>query len=225
MVNRVEVVNFRTTRNYEQNLANMIDVINSSFADFLLFPEVALTGFDYDNWEKANRFANVAIKELEKLKKAFALTIIKDNKNYFCVFNKGLIYKRAKFNLFGREKEFFKIGSKPEIFSFNGLKAASLICFELRFINYWEELKGVDIIFIPARWGRERKEHFISLNKALALSLQTYVVASNSANEFSWGCIFDGWGEGIEVNSIRGVGEVDLTKNKKIRKKLFIGIK
>ncbi len=221
---KIELVNFKTSKDYEYNLKRVIDIINNSPADFLLFPEVCLTGFDYENWDNVNRFAKTAIQELSSLKKAFALTLINNNKNYFCLFDNGLKYKRAKYNLFGNEKEYFERGEKPEIFEWRGLKIASLICFELRFIEYWEKFRGVDMILVPARWGKERMPHFKTLNNALALSTQSQVIAVNSANEFSWGCSFDAWGDGVEVSVESVLVEVDFNKNKKIRKKLNIGI-
>ncbi|NPA88315.1 carbon-nitrogen hydrolase family protein [Caminibacter pacificus] len=221
---KIELVNFKTSKDYEYNLKRVINIIKNSPADFLLFPEVCLTGFDYENWDNVNRFAKTAIQELSSLKKAFALTLINNNKNYFCLFDNGLKYKRAKYNLFGNEKEYFEIGEKPEIFEWRGLKIASLICFELRFIEYWEKFRGVDMILVPARWGKERMPHFKTLNNALALSTQSQVIAVNSANEFSWGCSFDAWGDGVEVSVESVLVEVDFNKNKKIRKKLNIGI-
>ncbi len=223
---KVEVVNFKTLIDYEYNLKQVIKIINNSPADFLLFPEVCLTGFDYDNFKSANEFSKIAINEFLKLKKAFSLTIIENNKNYFYFFDNGKIFKkRAKYNLFGNEKEYFVVGEKPDIFEWRGLKVANLICFELRFIEYWEKFKGVDLILVPARWGKERIEHFKTLNKALALSTQSQVLCSNSANEKSYGAILDGWGEGVEITYVNGIADIDFTKNKKIRKKINIGIK
>jgi omega-amidase len=161
----------------------------------------------------------------QKINKTFALTIILENKNYFCFFDRGLIYKRTKFNLFGYENRYFEIGKKPEIFEWRGLKIGSLICFELRFIEYWEKFKGVDLILIPSRWGKERIEHFKTLNKALALSTQSQVISVNSANEKAYGCSFNAWAEGVEGENEKIITFADLEKNKKIRKKLNIGIK
>ena len=223
---KVEVINFKTSLDYEYNLKQVIEIINNSPADFILFPEVCLTGFDYKYFKKANEFSKIAINELKKLNEAFALTVIENNKNYFYFFDNGeIIQKRAKYNLFGSEKEYFEIGEKPDIFEWRGIKIANLICFELRFIEYWIKFRGVDIILVPARWGKERIEHFKTLNKALALQTQSHVIAVNSANEYKYGTILDAWGEGIEVTTLSGMTEIDLNKNKKIRKKLNIGIK
>ena len=221
---QIELINFKTFLNYEKNLEGIINILNNSYSDFLLFPEVPLTGFDYEHWDEVNNFGKLAIKELSKINKAFALTIITENKNFFCFFDNGLIHKRAKYNLFGYENRYFEIGTKPDVFEWNGLKVANLICFELRFIEYWEDFKGVDLIIIPARWGKERIEHFKTLLKALSLSAQSQVVAVNSANEEAYSCSFDAWGDGVESNILKTIGYIDFKKNKKVRKKLNIGI-
>jgi len=221
---RIELVNFKTAKDYKKNLEGMINIIQNSPADFLLFPEVCLTGFDYENWDEANKFGDCVINKLSEIRRAFALTLIYNNKNYFCFFDNGLIKKRAKYNLFGYENRYFETGSVPDVFEWRGLKVANLICFELRFIKYWEKFKGVDLIIVPARWGKERINHFATLLKALSLSAQVQVVAVNSANESAYSCSFDGWGEGIESNVFRAIAEIDFEKNKKIRKKLNIGL-
>jgi len=221
----VEIVNFKTSKDYNYNLERVKNIVNNSPADFLLFPEVCLTGFDYANWQKINEFGKVAVHELSKLKKAFGLTIIEENKNFFYFFDNGIVHKRAKYNLFGNEKDYFEKGTKADVFEWNNLKVGNLICFELRFLEYWEKFRGVDLILVPARWGKERINHFKTLNKALALSTQSQVVAVNSANEEKWGCNFDAWGDGVEVSGEFAIAKLDFAKNKKIRKKLDIGIK
>ncbi len=220
---KIRLINFKTSSNYEKNLEEVISILNIT-SSFTLFPEVCLTGFDYKNWKEANEFGKFAIKELSKIKKAFALSIIEDNKNYFYFFDNGIKHKRAKYNLFGYENRYFEVGSEPDIFEWNGLKVANLICFELRFIKYWEKFRGVDLIIIPARWGKERISHFKTLLKALSLSTQSQVIAVNSANESAYSCSFDAWGEGVESEIYEFETKIDFEKNKKIRKKLNIGI-
>jgi len=222
---QIKLINFKTSKNYKRNLKEVINILNSSLSDFILFPEVCLTGFDYENFDEVNKFGNYALKELSRINKTFALTLIYKNKNYFCFFDNGLIYKRAKYNLFGYENRYFEAGSEPNIFEWNNLKIANLICFEVRFIEYWEKFKGVDLIIVPARWGKERIAHFKILLKALSLSTQSQVIAVNSANEESFSCSFDSWSEGIQSNIFEVETKIDFKKNIRIRKKLNIGIK
>ena len=221
---KIKLINFKTSSNYQKNLEEVINILKNS-SSFTLFPEVCLTGFDYENFDEVNKFGGIAIKELSKINKTFALTIILENKNYFCFFDNGLIKKRAKYNLFGYENRYFEIGEKPDIFEWKGLKIANLICFELRFIEYWEKFKGADLIIVPAMWGKERINHFKTLLKALSLSTQSQVIAVNSANEQSFSCSLDAWGEGVKSNIFEVDTIIDFEKNKKIRKKLNIGIK
>jgi len=222
---KVELINFKTSKDYYKNLEEVINILNSSSSNLILFPEVCLSGFDYEKWDEVNKFGEYAIEKLSTIKKAFGLTIIKENKNYFCFFDNGLVKKRAKYNLFGYENRYFEVGSKPDVFEWKGFKVANLICFELRFIEYWEKFKGVDLIIVPARWGKERIEHFKTLLKALSLSTQAQVIAVNSANESAYSCSLNGWGEGVKSNVFKFISEIDFEKNKKIRKKLNIGIK
>jgi len=60
----IELISFKTSKDYENNLKEVIHFIQSSPADFLLFPEVCLTGFDYKNWKEVNRFSKIAVKKL-----------------------------------------------------------------------------------------------------------------------------------------------------------------
>jgi omega-amidase len=207
-----------------------VGLIGGSFAIDMrkLFPKSTIIGIDHSeiHLQKALDLKLIdETSELSKINKAFAMSIILKNKNCFCFFDNGLVYKRAKYNLFGYEKKFFEVDKKPDVFEWRGLKIASLICFELRFTQYWEKFKGIDLILAPSRWGKERIEHFKTLNKALALSSQSQVLAVNSANEKPYGCSFDAWGKGVEFKNEKIITFIDLEKNQKIRKKLDIGIK
>lgn len=113
-----------------------------------------------------------------------------DDKFYnrlFIFFNKNILHTQDKIKLFplGDEDKYFTPSkdSNIKIIDINGLKIATLICFELRFPTLWEQIKGADIILNPAMWGIKRKEHYETISKALALVNQSFVIASNSAND------------------------------------------
>jgi len=67
----------------------------------------------------------------------------------------------------------------------------------LRFKELWKQLEGVDVVLIPARWGKPRKKHLEVLSQALAIMNQAFVVVSNSADEdmASSSAIISPWGE------------------------------
>jgi len=221
---KIEIVPLPTTSDYSKNLQKVITYTNNSPADFLLFPEVVLTGFDYQNWEKVNRFGKMAVEELKKgITKPIALTIILNNRNYFFLLAPGEeIYSRGKWNLFGYENRHFRRGRPPEIFQFGGIKILPLICFELRFVEYWLQFRHQpDLILVPARWGKERISHFRTLLSALALSTQTWVAGVNSPNEFPYSALWNGWEEGVS-GSQSLLSPIDFTITSKIQRKLPI---
>jgi predicted amidohydrolase len=41
-----------------------------------------------------------------------------------------------------------------------------VICFELRFIDFWKKMQGADLILIPSMWGKPRKQNFETLTRA-----------------------------------------------------------
>jgi predicted amidohydrolase len=103
-----------------------------------------------------------------------------------------------------------------------------MICFELRFIELWKKLQGADIICIPSMWGEPRKEHFETLTKALAITNQCYVIASNSSNVdmASSSGIINPFGKYIRDDSANIlIDTYDQNEIKKMRRYMNIGLK
>ena len=185
----------KTTSNFQENLTHLKDLINLCEKDSLILaPELALSGFSYDKMEEDTQFSLKAIEEIKELSKdkTIALTFITKKENRFFntlyIFHQQqIIHIQSKVKLFplGNELEYFSAGKEEDIkiIEINGLKIATLICFELRFPQLWEKVKGADIILNPAMWGIKRKDHYESISKALALVSQCFVIACNSANE------------------------------------------
>ncbi|MCG3713565.1 carbon-nitrogen hydrolase family protein [Aliarcobacter butzleri] len=185
----------KTSNNFQENLDNLKELINSCEENSLILaPELALSGFSYDKMEEASDFSLKAIDEINELSsdKIIALTFItKKDENFYNTLNifhnQKIIHAQSKFKLFplGDELTHFKPGNLEDIkiININGLKIATLICFELRFPELWLKVKGADIILNPAMWGIKRKDHYESISKALALVNQCFVIASNSADD------------------------------------------
>ena len=185
----------KTSPNFEENLIYLKELINSCEEDSLILaPELALSGFSYDRMIEASNFSSKAIEDVKALSvnKIIALTFItQKNDSFFNTLhifhNQKIVHTQSKMQLFplGNELEHFNAGNEKDmkIIEINGIKIATLICFELRFTKLWEKLKGADIILNPAMWGVKRKEHYETISKALALVNQSFVVASNSAND------------------------------------------
>lgn len=187
----------KTGQDFARNLKQVEDFVAQCGKDAIICaPEVVLSGFAYQRMEEASEFSKLATERLlecsAKYKNTLITTMIeKKNKKFFNnlkVFHKGeVIHKQSKNKLFllGDEQLHFQAGDKDEIgfFEIDGLRCAALICFELRFVELWEKIKGADVVFVSAQWGKARKNHFEILSQALAVANQAFVVASNSAND------------------------------------------
>lgn len=187
---------FASTDSYEENLRLLLEQIEQTPSNaVVLAPEVCLTGFDYAHFEAAALFSLKAVDALlkEANERIIALTLIekKQNGEFFNVakvLHKGIVvHEQAKNRLFrlGDEHKYFTPGQEKRlpIFEIDGIRFGLLICFELRFKDYWQDLEGADIILVPARWGKNRADNFTQLVEALAVMNQCYVMAADASNE------------------------------------------
>ena len=230
---------FETTNNYQANLEKFIKLIKQSNPnDIIVAPELCLNGYAYDKMQEAVNITNIALPIILKL--SIDRTIIstfttKTNNGYqntLYIFSNGHIqHTQSKYKLFslGDEEKHFKEGKKEDIkiVEINGIKIASLICFELRFTELWEQIKGADIICIPAMWGKLRKAHFEKLTSALAIANQCYVIASDSPNNdmASSSGIITPFGEEYRNDSLEFISlEFNPKEIKKMRKYITIGL-
>ena len=180
---------------YSTNLKTLLELIEQTDDNsFIVAPEVCLTGYDYDNFDEVLEFAHVAIEAIKKVShnKIIILTIIekRDDKvfNFAKIFHNGeVVYEQAKARLFkfGDEHKFIDAGNPDDIaiVEVDGLKIGIVICFEIRFKDFWQQLEGADIIAVPAWWGVLRTEHFEVITQSLAIINQCFVVASDSKDE------------------------------------------
>nr|WP_321267273.1 carbon-nitrogen hydrolase family protein [uncultured Sulfurimonas sp.] len=178
--------------NYEKNLETLLELIKKcSEKSIIVAPEVCLSSFDYENFEKLLDFASIADEAIKKVSKnkIIILTMMQREGeeifNFAKIYHNGkIVYKRAKARLFrfGDEHKYMSEGSdKPiEIVEVDGIKIGILICFELRFKELWQKLEGADVIAVPSWWGVLRTEHFEVLTQSLAIMNQCFVVASDS---------------------------------------------
>jgi omega-amidase len=230
----------KTSNNFEKNLDKLVKkIIKQPENSFIVAPELYLNGYAYDRLDEAVKITNKAIKILKKLStnKTISLTMTTKQDNCFYntlyIFHKGnIVHTQSKNKLFvlNDERKYFTAGNENDIkiIDIDGIKVGSLICFELRYINLWEQLKGADIIIIPAMWGALRKENFETLTKALAVANQCFVIASDSANEnmAKSSAIISPFGN-VTIHDGRKIIKKDFDKKeiKKMRRYLNVGIK
>lgn len=180
---------------YEQNLSALLSLIKEAPLNaVIVVPEVAVTNFDYDHFDEAAAYAAVITEALLAVadEQIVAVTMIEKREagriyNVAKVFHRGrIIHEQAKSELFklGGEHDHFSPGCADDVMLFeaDGIRMGLLICYELRFKRFWQQLEGADIILIPAQWGKLRAQNFVSLTNALAIMNQCYVVASDTNN-------------------------------------------
>ena len=229
----------KTTENFSENLEHLKELIKKCPADsIILAPEIALTGFCYNRMQEAAEFSTFAIQQLQELaiNKTIALTLItKQNDKFFntlYIFDKKqILHTQSKIKLFplGNELEHFEAGKEEDIkiIEINGLKVATLICFEFRFPKLWQKVAGADIILNPAMWGLTRKDHYETISKSLALVNQCFVIAANSAdlNMAKGSAIISPFGNVIKDDEKEIIIEkVDLNEIQRVRKYINIGL-
>ena len=236
----VVALQLKTKKDFRKNLENLIKQIKKVPKEsFVLAPELVLNGYAYDRLNEAAFISQMAINELKKLSVdytiALTLTIKKYNKfyNVFHLFSDGqIVHTQGKNKLFvlNDEKKNFASGDKKDIkiFELNGLKIAALICFEIRFIDFWKKLQGADIILVPSMWGKPRKEQFEILTTALAVANQCFVIASNSADNdmAKSSAIITPFGKAYRDDKSKILQQkINLKEIKKMRRYMNIGIK
>ncbi|PAF48569.1 carbon-nitrogen hydrolase family protein [Helicobacter sp. 12S02634-8] len=185
----------KTKQDFASNLSAVAALVQKTALDaIILTPEVVFTGFCYQRMEEASEFSKRATESLLAISRdrSIITTMIEKNGNHFFnnlkVFHKGeVIHKQSKCKLFllGEEHLHFSAGDVEEIVPFfiDGIACGALNCFELRFITLWQRVHQAEIIFVPAQWAKARKDHYETLSKALAITSESFVVASNSAND------------------------------------------
>ncbi|MEA3289186.1 MAG: carbon-nitrogen hydrolase family protein, partial [Campylobacterota bacterium] len=230
----------KTSNNFKKNLKKLKKYINHCpNHSIVLAPELFLNGYAYDRLDEAVDITNKAIPVLKKLSKdkTISLTMTtKKNKKYFntlYIFHNGeIMHTQSKHKLFilNDESKYFSSGDEKDIkiIEINGLKIASLICFELRFIDLWKKIQGADIVLIPAMWGLLRKENFEALTRALAVMNQCFVIASDSANSdmAKSSSIVTPFGN-VTKNDDKKIilQDADIKEIKKMRRYMNVGIK
>jgi len=165
------LLQMKTSSNYEKNLDVLVEHIKEhQDKELIIAPEVYLTGYDYDNFDASLAFYERAMEVLLPLvsTQILVLTIVREEdgkkvNQAVVIHNHKVVYRQNKYKLFhvGNEDRYFDAGERDSIktFTINGITYGLLICFELRFKELWQMLEGVDILLLPAMWGKARKNH------------------------------------------------------------------
>jgi predicted amidohydrolase len=159
--------------------------------DFVLFPEMTLTGFTMNinvcgdsNNETIDMFFNLARKYninigfgyIEKLENGFG------KNHYACVSPQKILGDYVKIHpfSFGAESKYYEGGDFPILFELGGFNVAPFVCYDLRFPEIFQAVSNTaNIITIAANWPTSRISHWEILLQARAIENQCYVFGSN----------------------------------------------
>ena len=92
-------------------------------------------------------------------------------------------YDKIHLFSFGGEHNVFQPGDAPARYSLDNVPAGSVTCYDIRFCELVraQALAGVQLLFVPAMWGKARVEHWRLLIRARAVENQMFVIGANMA--------------------------------------------
>ena len=230
---KIALLQLESSPVYKENLEKLLEYIKvHQDKDLIMAPEVYLTAYDYDNFDEAISFYEEAMEKILPLinTQILVFTIIKkegDNivNQAVVISEHKVVYTQNKYKLFkiGNEHKYFHVGEQKDIISFeiNSISYALIICFELRFKELWRQIEGVDMVLVPAMWGKPRKRHLEVLSQALATMNQSFVCVCNSANDdmAKSSAIISPWCDVVMDDNLEVIeASIDLKEVKKVRR-------
>ncbi|HHW54999.1 MAG: carbon-nitrogen family hydrolase [bacterium] len=143
-------------------------------------------------------------------------------------------YRKIHLFTHGKEHHHFSAGSRPGLFTAEGITWGQLICYDIRFPELARTLAlaGAQVLLIPAQWPYARLHHWRTLLMARAIENQLYVIGVNSCGTMvggrkacghslavdPWGEIMAEAGEGEETLLV----ELDLARVEEVRREFGV---
>ena len=197
-IDQLDVALARPDQNFAQVAADVKEAAKAG-ADVIVIPEMWNTGYALDQLgDLADLDGQRTKQTLARLARDNQINIvggsvaIKRGKRFY---NTTYVYDRTgqlvgdydKVHLFGlmNEGEFISAGHAPNRFALDGVKAASAICYDLRFPEWLRTISkgGSQILFLPAKWPVQRIDQWRILLQARAIENQCFVVAVNRVGD------------------------------------------
>jgi len=171
----------------ESNKSRIEDLLEdcrgSRGIDWLIFPEMTLTGFTM----------NAGVAELDDSDRAFFRGLaaeygfnvsyggVEDGYNRLITLdrsgNRVNAYSKIHLFAYGGEDKRYKPGGRQEVFELEGLRVVPAVCFDLRFpYLYWSMAPKADVYVTIDAWPAPRAEHWTTLLRARAVENQAYCI-------------------------------------------------
>lgn len=187
-------------------------------AEFVIFPEMTLTGFSVSNLDLAEDLSNSnSIRIIKNIAKEnqinilFGMMISKGVDKYnscIAVNTEGEIvgnYEKIHLFSYSGEDKLMASGNEVKSLSWKGGWGLS-ICFDLRFPELYQRLSEENLILVNiANWPKSRISHWRTLLNARAVENQSFMIGVNRIGTDGNGleyekssCVFSPTGEKIE---------------------------
>lgn len=234
----------------EENIERMVGYLKKAMEnqpDVIVLPELWTTGYDLT---RIREIGDLDGQETQRLFSSFArdyhvnlvLGSIAEVREEG-VYNTSYVFNRegeidsaySKVHLFRlmEEEKYLAPGKQHGQFQLDGVSAAVMICYDIRFPEFTRKLAldGTKILFVPAEWPHPRLHHWRTLLMARAIENQMFVVACNRVGHgagtdfFGHSMVINPWGEviveGDESEAIL-TADVRVEEVDEVRKKIPI---
>ncbi|QQL51134.1 amidohydrolase [Mucilaginibacter ginkgonis] len=179
--------------NTDKNLQNISLKLSSirEKTDLIILPEMFTTGFSMNAAELAETMDGKTISWMKETARKYdtvitGSVIISENGKYY----NRLIWMRPdgsfetydKKHLFtlAKEENTYTAGNKRLIVDLNGWRICPVVCYDLRFPVWLNNVDEVyDLLIVVANWPERRSHHWRSLITARAIENQAYVIGLN----------------------------------------------
>ncbi len=190
----VSLAQMKVENDLEKNLQKMKNFIKSAKGKVVIFPELALTGYNFSLKAFSQKVIENVLLEIKKQAEANKKLILigapfyEESKIYNAIYSissQGIDVCAEKFLLFPEIDELFYPGRKRKIIEVDGFKIGIIVCFELRSPEIARALtkEGIDLLVISAQWPKVRIEHWEALLKARAIENQIFVAGVNAVSQ------------------------------------------
>jgi len=190
---RIALAQMEITLNLEKNLEKIMAFLQGSSSRVLLFPELALTGYQTLG-ASFKATLSMALKEIQKVasNKLIFLGAPYFYENhpvnaYYAITSQEIQVVAEKELLFPGldDTTGFLQGKRRKLIHLDHTLWGVILCFELRSPELSRDLlkKGIDGLLVPAEWPLARIEHFKTLLKARALENQIFVIGINGVGK------------------------------------------
>ncbi|MEE1312819.1 MAG: nitrilase-related carbon-nitrogen hydrolase [Lachnospiraceae bacterium] len=196
-------ISFLDWKKNSQKALFYIESAKASNADFILFPEMSLTGISKDIYTMADTngknltfFKNAAKKYSIAIGFGWGKPSESKLENHYTVINPdGVILsdyiKLHPFTYAGENLCFVK-GKDFTTFSYAGFTICTFICYDMRFPEIFQAAsKKADLIVVAANWPETRSLHWKILSQARAIENQVYLAACNCVGNIN-GLVYSG---------------------------------